>query len=266
MSSGYRHFAGLKGSKQLWVGADETAYVYTDVESAVDAAQSGDVVHIEPGTWSLTQELDISKSITIIGHGRCVINGGTAGIADRLVMLNKPASGTAATYMKFENIEFVNAYAADVIEIDNDGGSTGALYVDFVDCGFDAEATGLSLDVDQTTNTIDLFVRASSRLGLRKAMEGCNFALTKAASEVVIEGYDFGASVIALGAADVASIYSLINCQYESAAMTTGGAASIIFNAQGCAKVAGGAISAVLVGDFDATAASENLQAGALAV
>lgn len=262
--SGYKHYAGLVGSRIKTVGAESDVFNYTSLSDAVTAAIPGDIILLEPGTHTVSSEISIDKNISLVGMGDCIVSGA---VSDRLFMLNKPAAGTAETVMKFENIQFANSTAsADVFEIDNDGGGTGALRVEFVDCGFDAGTSGLSLDVDQTTNTIDLYVRVVSRLGLRRVMEGCNLALSKAASEVVIEGYDFGASVIALGTADVASVYSLINCQYESAAMTTGGAASVIFNAQGCAKVASAAIAAVGLADFDATVASENLQAGTLAV
>lgn len=267
MSSGYKYAAGLKSSKIKWVGSDPDTFVYTDISSAVSACDPGDVVIIETGTYSLSETLTLNKNITLVGAGDVTVNGGTAGIADRLIMVNKPAAGTATTTVKLENIKFVNANAsADVLECDNDGGGTGDMVLEAIDCGFDAGASGLSLDIDQTTNTINLYVRVASRLGLRRPMEGCNFALSKAASEVVIEGYDFGASVCALGTTDVASVYSWINCQFESAAFTSGGAASIIVNMQGCAKVASAAIAAVALTDLDATAASENLQAGTLAV
>lgn len=250
----------------LLVGASGSTYSYTSVATAVTAANAGDVVYLEPGSHTIATDttLTLDKNISIIGKGDCTVTGD---VADRLIMINKPSTGSSATTIRLENIKFNNDNAtADVIELDNDGGGTGALTFEAIDCGFDAGASGLSLDIDQTTNTIDTYVRVVSRLGLRRVMEGCNFDLTKAASEVVIEGYDFGASVIALGTTNVASVYTLINCQYESAAMTTGGAASIIFNAQGCAKVASSAITACLISDFDATAASENIQAGTIAV
>lgn len=261
--SGYKHYAGLVGSRIKTVGAEADVFNYTTLSDAVTAALPGDIILLEPGSHTVSSTITLNKNISLVGLGDCTVTGG---VADRLFMINKPAAGTTETIVKAENIKFVNTTAsADVFEIDNDGGATGQLTVEFIDCGFDAGTSGLSLDIDQTTNTIAMVVKVISRLGLRRVMEGCNFALSKAASEVVVEGYDFGASVIALGTADVASVYTLINCQYESAAMTTGGAASVIFNAQGCAKVASAAISAVLVGDFDATTASENLQAGTLA-
>lgn len=261
--SGYKHFAGLVGSKIKTVGVDADVFQYTTLASAVTAASPGDTILLEAGSHTVSSAITLNKNIHVVGLGDCTVTGG---VADRLFMVNKPAAGTTETIIRLENIKFVNTTAsADVFEIDNDGGGTGQLTVEYIDCGFDAGTSGLSLDVDQTTNTIALVVKVVSRLGLRRVMEGCNFALTKAASEVIVEGYDFGASVIALGTADVASVYTLVNCQYESAAFTTGGAASVVFNAQGCSKVASAALSAPLVGDFDATTASENIQVGTLA-
>ena len=129
-----------------------------------------------------------------------------------------------------------------------------------------AGASGLSFDIDQTTATINSYVSIAARLSEKLVIEGMNIDLSKAASHVIVEGYDFGSSVVALGTTNTAWIFELISCQFESAAFTSGGNASVITNAQACAKVTSGAIGAIALGDFDATVGSENLQAGTLAV
>jgi hypothetical protein len=252
MGNGYRHYAGLKGTKILQVGADETAFPYQTLEAALLDAQNGDVIYLEHGTYSLSAAQTIQRDLTIIGRGRVVIDGDTAGLAARLFMLNKPASGTAATYIRFENIIFENAFAAaDCVEIDTDGGASGAMYVDFINCSFDAEATGYALDVDQTTNTIDLYVNVIGRLGL--SLDNCSVALSKAASMFNVVGYDLGASVIATGATDVASIHQFQNCVFGSAAAVTGGATNVIYNYINCVNKSSGEVRNLNYADVDST-------------
>ncbi|MCK5347105.1 MAG: hypothetical protein KAR20_27035, partial [Candidatus Heimdallarchaeota archaeon] len=236
---GYRHYAGLKGSKIKTVGSDADIYQYTDLETCLSESQANDVIYIDDGTYSLTATNTINYNLTIIGRGNVIINGGTAGIADRLFMINKPASGTAVTTVTFENLQITNAYAAaDVFEIDSDGGGSSDLVCKFIDCGMSANA-GMAIDLDQTTNTVSEYIYV---VGNRfRPFDSCNFALSKAASEVHVSGYLLdNAEVFALGTADVASLYFWDNVIFSSAAFTSGGAASIIENATNCAKIASG--------------------------
>jgi len=266
MSTGYTHFAGMKSADIITVGPSKAADVvnYTSLTAAFDAMVPGGTMLIYSGTYSLAATETIDYDCDIIGIGNVTINGGTAGIEDRLFMLNKPPGGTAVTYQNFHNIKFVNAYAsADVFEIDNDGGGTGHYKPCFYDCSFDSNG-GLSFDVDQTTNTIAMYVYISGHRAAWVVLDGMNLALSMAASTVEVRGYDFGDQVIALGTTDVAAVYTLSDCQYESAAFITGGAASIIVNAMNCSKVTAAALVAPVIEDFDQTAASENIQTGVL--
>lgn len=257
--SGYTHFAGLKSSKLVTVGPQADVFNYTSVSDGIDALEPGGCLLIYPGTYSLSATKTINFSCSIIGIGDVVVNGGTAGIADRLLMVNKPGAGTASTTIYVENIQFTNAYAAaDVVEIDNDGGATGSLITKWVNCGFTSEATGVAIDLDQTTNTIDVFHYFIGRRD--RPFGSCNFALSKAASEVHVSGYQLdNDEAFALGTANVASLYFWSDIIFSSAAFTSGGAASIIENFFNCVKIASGAITAPGAGDFDATAASENI-------
>jgi hypothetical protein len=264
--SGYNFYSGLVGSKTVTLGSHADKFNFTNVNEAFAATKPGDILLVEAGTYSLTSAITVDYNLEVIGMGRVVFDGGTAGLANRLFMLNKPPTGTAITRITFRNIIFSNAYTgADCVEIDNDGGGTGAMKWKFFDCGFES-TSGLALDVDQTTNTIDMYGLVKGYRSKDLYLDSCNFALSKAASEITVEGYDlYNDQAFVLGAANVASIYNFISLIYSSSALTTGGAASVIENSIGCAKVSAGAISAVLVGDFDATAASENLQAGTIA-
>jgi len=267
MATGYNHFAGLKSADVITVGPTKAADVvnYTSIATAFDNMVPGGTMYIYPGTYSLSATETIDYPCNIIGIGDVTINGGTDGIENRLIMVNKPAAGTVATQIYVENIKFVNAYsAADAVEIDDDGGATGSLTTIWNMCGFSTNA-GLAFDIDQTTNTIDCYhyIYGARHLALD---DDCNFALTKAASEIHVSGYKLdGGETFILGSANVASLYFWDNIIYSSAALTSGGAASIITNFTSCAFIAAGAIAACDVAHYDATSASENSQAGTLA-
>lgn len=256
MASGYRHFAGLKGTKLIYVGADPTAYDYTDFATAYAAAQHGDVVYLESGTYSLSTAITFNKALTVIGLGRVIINGGTAGLNSALLSINVPATYSTDFRVSFENIIFQNAYAAAaVIGVNNNGGGAQDIYLDFKDCTIDAESTSTTaLSVAQATNTKDIFIRViSSKYDI---CDASTIALTKAGSSVTFINMDVG--VLALGTTNVASIINMYRCLYASAAQTSGGSASLIFNSWDSVKKNSGAIAAQALADFDATSASEN--------
>ena len=62
----------------LQVGADKQ---YTDIASAIVAANEGDVIEIDEGTYTLTATLSVSKDITLRGSGtgKTIIHGGWGG-------------------------------------------------------------------------------------------------------------------------------------------------------------------------------------------
>ena len=254
MSNGYKHYAGLQGTKIKTVGSDADAYQYTNLETAIAASQANDVIIIDDGTYSLTAANTINYNLTLIGRGTVNVNCGTAGLATRGFMLNKPAAGTANTLITFENIAFSNAHATgDVFEIDTDGGATGDMKVVFKDCSIDAGASAVSIDCDHTTATINLYLEVYGRGGL--TLDSMNLALAKAASHVYIEGYDMSAtaSVFTLGSGDVASIYQFRDCIFGSAAITSGGAASVLVSAINCVNETANVQRQLVDGDFDHT-------------
>ena len=58
ISDGYKHFSGLTGSKIQVVGSDGNIFNATDLQSALDAAQNDDVIYMEPGTYTVTTQID----------------------------------------------------------------------------------------------------------------------------------------------------------------------------------------------------------------
>lgn len=252
--SGYRLGASFDGSKIRLVGKDNSIFMFNDIQSAHDAAQNGDSIYIEPGTYTVTTALDFNKPITIYGMGGTGDVIIDSALATRTAMLNMPATGSAAAkYFKFRNIKFTNSSTGDAIEIDNDGGLAQAMYVDFQDCSF-VSTSGVAIDLDQTTTGQNIFINISGKKTLNY-MGASTFSIDKAGSVVNVENMEIG--VITLGAAAKAYILNIIDCAYISQAETTGGGAGALLNYIGNTYYTAAGLStaatAGLANDFDAT-------------
>jgi hypothetical protein len=258
-SQGYRHYAGTKGSKCIYVGADLNIYNYNNLADAVEAAQNYDTIFVEPGTYTLTETLLINKPISIkalAGINSVII---TSALTTRTINLINPVTGpAAATYNKFEGIKIMNTSTGDAIEIDNDGGIAQDMMVEFADCSIINSGGGLAIDLDHTTETKDIFLYVHGQKAFN-SISASDFGIEKAGSVVLIDNmYCTGA--FALGAVNVAWIFNMVHCLYASEAQTTGGSASLITNQVGNIYGASGFAAAVTAGDagdFDATAAAE---------
>lgn len=253
-SLGYRHYAGVKGSKEIYVGADTDIYNYSDLQTALNEAQYGDTIFIAPGTYTVTTAIDWSKPVTLYGMGMIgdVIIG--SALATRTVMLNMPATGSASSKtFKAYNIKFYNSSTGDALEIDNDGGLVQDMYIDFQNCSFVSDG-GVAIDLDQTTTTKDIFLNISGKKTLN-TIGASTLSPDKAGTKINIENMDCG--VFTFGNAAKAYIFNMFDCSYASQAQTTGGGAGALHNligntyytAAGQASVA----TAGLANDFDAT-------------
>lgn len=251
---GYRHYAGVKGSKEIYVGQDSNIYNYTDIQTALNEAQYGDTIFIAPGTYTVTTTIDWSKPVTLYGMGMIgdVIIG--SALTTRTVMLNMPATGSAsAKIFKAYNVKFYNSSTGDAIEIDNDGGLAQDMYIDFQNCSFVSDS-GVAVDLDQTTTTKDIFINISGKKTLNY-IGASTLSPDKAGSKINIENMDCG--VFTFGAAAKAYIFNMFDCSYASQAQTAGGGAGALHNLIGNTYyTAAGQLSAATAGlanDFDAT-------------
>lgn len=259
-AGGFRHYAGLAGTKQIYVGSDGSSYNYTSLADAVAAAQNNDCIFIEPGTYTLTAPLEITKPLTLKGLGGPNTAVITSALATYTILCTCPATGAVTTYNYFENLSIQNSSTGDCIELDNDAGSTGDMVVKFDDCSIINSGGGLAIDLDQTTATQDMFVYVSGQKCFH-TLSASNLGLTKADSTVAIENMMISDALV-YSATNVAYIITLDNCNVVSAASTTGGSASAICNYVSCTTMAtpwGGVAAASAGGDFDATAGSETL-------
>lgn len=251
---GFQHYSGLKGSNYITVGNNADVFNYTSLVTAIAEADNYQTILVAPGEYTLTATLSIVKPLTIIGMGGPNDTIITSALATRTVMLNVPAyaHGTSVTN-NFVNIKFANTSTGDCIEIDNDGGAAQDFYVNFEDCSF-ITAAGVGIDLDQTTETKDMFVTVTGKPCFH-SLAASTFDQEKAGSTLTIRGM-YCTGVFAFDTVAVASIFNMIQCIYMSDAQTTGGDAAKLHNlAANVYGVAGlsGAVTAGLANDFDAT-------------
>lgn len=259
MASGYRHYAGLKGSKVLHVGSDSSIYEYTTIQSAIDAAQNNDTIVLAPGTHTLTAQLTITKPVRMIGMGGSTSGAGTkvtcsSAVTGSMVDIDLIAQG-AAVEVYFENILFQHGVDnKDVFSIDNTNAAYATTYT-FERCSvlsYDAASTGEAIDLDHTTAGKAQILQIFGSGRCHKF--GCvNFAVADAADVLdignVYMSEDGCASAIITPAVNKAAIIRLQNVLFKTATKgVTGGHASQTIVAYGCATESVGA--ALVTGDL----------------
>lgn len=250
---GYRFAAGLKGSNIIRVGADTDIFNFSTIQEAVDVAKKGDLILVEPGTYTLTTALTVDNEVTIKGVGA---TGGvivTSALTTRTVLVKQPAAAVgAATVIKFENISFINSSTGNALEIDTNGGADLPMYVDIYKCNITNTSTGYAIYSKKTTDVLLYINIAGSGAHL---LGKSYFTEAKAADEVnIFNMYCTGAFTLDAGA--VASVFNMMNCLYTSTAQTTGGGAGKLLNYCGNIYGASGPAGALTKGvntDFDAT-------------
>lgn len=251
---GYRYSAGLKGSKFITVGRDPDIFNYTSLATAVSEADNGQVILIEPGTWTLTATLSIDKPLILMGTGGPNDTVITSALATRTVMLNVPAYLYGAEVVnRFVNLKITNSSTGDGIEIDNDGGAAQNLSVTFENCTITSKS-GVAMDLDQTTTSKDIFLNVSGDPALHE-IGASTLDQTKATSYILITGMKCG--VFTLSNTNVASIFNMIHCVYATQAETLTGHASkfenYVGNLYGATSYLSAALTKGAAGDFDAS-------------
>lgn len=253
--SGYKHYAGLEGSKVITCGADTDIYNTNDIQSALDLVATGGTVWVEPGTYTLTAYLDWHKPCTIMSLSDTAEVVITSALTTRTCKLNMPATGTAAaTYFRAVNIKFDNSSSGNGLDIDNNGGLAQSQYIQLRGCSF-TSTSGNGISHAQTTSTQAQYITITGNPWIND-MAASTIALTKAASVFTIFGMNL-TGALTIGTTAVASILNVQHCFYYSQAQTAGGGAGQLHNMIGntyfTAGVGGSAATGGLSSDFDAT-------------
>lgn len=252
---GYRHYAGLKGTKTLNVGKDASAFSYTDIQSALDAAQANDCLVVHPGTYTASAQLTVTKPIRMVGLGGPAVCKLTCDSDVTGSMIDiELAAQSAASEVYFEGLCFEQGNDnLDVFSVDN-ASVAQTLDIKFVNCDIkvlDAASTGNAIDLNHITvaQIINLSV-----VGSRSNQVDCVDIVPGNASDVYLfEGVymteNGNASAIISSAADKACIFRLHEVKFKTALKAlTGGHASQTVVAYGCCTESVGA--ALVTGDL----------------
>ena len=122
--------SGTSCASPGFVGSSGTA-----IQSAIDAANSGDAVRICAGTYSISTRLEVAKSLTIEGDGASVTTLDGLGTTQIMIIQDNnltPNSGSEIT-VDVIGLSFINGYAAAVPGVGEcvDGNRCGgAIYIE----------------------------------------------------------------------------------------------------------------------------------------
>lgn len=261
MSEGYKFYSGYNGSNIITVGSEPSVYQYakTELQTAINACPEGGLVILESGTYTLTSFLTVYKPITIICEDSWRGAEITSALSTQTVKVNVPAtSGNTSITVNFKNITFNNTHAAAGynIAIDNNGGAALPLYVNFEKCTFSQTGTkGIQI--------------AQSAVALGTELEYISF--TKCITQTIALAHPLANDqfnmyqcringLISMSAEATASVYNLIDCEYDLAVPTDGGNAAQKTNIVGPIYNAGGGGGALTKG-----AAADFTDLGAIA-
>lgn len=250
--SGYRHFSGLKGTKELHVGHDASAYEYTTINAAVAAAQANDTIVLAPGTHTIVEKVIINKPLRMVGLGHPTVTCSSDVTADMFEV--ELVAQDAACEVYFQDIKFIHAVDnVDVFDVDNT--TVGQVFtLRFVNCDvmvLDEASTGNALDLNHSEATDAMILKM---VGTRANTVNCvDIDCGNASDEFIFEGVymseNGNASAIIADATDVACITRLHEVKFKTATKgVTGGHASQTIVAYNCCTESVGA--ALVTGDL----------------
>jgi hypothetical protein len=259
--NGYRIFAGLKGSKIITVGADESVFNHTDIQSAVDAAQNNDVILIEPGTYTLTTKLTINKPLSLIGlrpagdKGVIITSGATLG--SEVVLINSVNICGTAEFM-LSNIYFLGAdLDQNVVKIDNAAMGNYKTKVRFENCILevgDGATAGYALYVAHTLTGTDNEIQVKMEGERWHQIHGIYFTVADDHDSLGITHHRItngtAATAIVTNAGDYTFYCDLFGCTVPHEDAMSGGHATQVVRSLHTVSIAGNTYAAADTNDF----------------
>jgi hypothetical protein len=135
-STFYVAASGSVGNGTSCASPDFVGATGTAIQSALDAASSGNTVHICEGTYSISTRLEVTKSLTIEGDGASSTTLDGLGTTQIMIIQDNdltPNSGSEIT-VNVNSLGFVNGYVTAISGVSGDctDGSTcgGAIYIE----------------------------------------------------------------------------------------------------------------------------------------
>lgn len=242
MGTGYEFGSQLSGTKILYVGKSESHFMYQDIASAISDANHGDVILVEPGTYTLTTKISLTKCLTIKGLGAqdAVKITSANDIGSELLSINVPTAYGADCKMYFENLYFLGADTDQhVIAVNNNGGAAQDLYLYFDNCTVSlasAAATGHGVYISHTTTS----------KGIKAYFSGCGREVIQAVYMLVKSTADYLSfnnvilsksdtlKAVKTSADNVAANFFFKNCIVPHENATEGGHASQLLAVLSC--------------------------------
>jgi len=228
-ANGYRLFAGLKGSKMITVGADESIYNYNNIADAVAAAQNNDTIYLAPEVHTLTAIVTINKPLRFVGWGgssskcqvTCSATLGTAMFAIELV------AQSAAAEVYFQDIRFQHAQTGyDVFTVNNTAVAQ-TLSVVFQSCDVLTYAASASYGVNISHATAGQIITLDMGSSRHHSVSTVNFTAKNAGDRVRFYGMvlreEGNASACIQSADALAAGIELWGCLGTATKMTSGG-------------------------------------------
>jgi hypothetical protein len=132
------HYVAASGSVGDGSSCASPSYVgatHAPIQAALNAANSGDTVHVCSGTYAITTRLEITKTLTLTGDGATTTTLDGGGTTQILIVqdasINDATSGDEIT-ATVSNLSFVNGNATDFLgngaECDNGNRCGGAIF------------------------------------------------------------------------------------------------------------------------------------------
>jgi hypothetical protein len=248
MGTGYEFGSLLSGSKQIYVGKSEPHYQYQTIDAAIDAANHGDVIFIEPGTYTVSSKLSIAKNLafrSLDARGGVIITS-SATIGTAIVGINVPTQYGSTFVVSFEGITFQGADTdKNVIDVDNNGGAAQNMELYFHRCNVlfaNATDTGIGVNIDHTTTSKSIKCWFT---GTGKESIQCVDLLAKNAGDAlyfnnVILLASSTLKAVATSADNIAAEINFRSCILPLANATSGGHASQLVISLGNYAVTGG--------------------------
>ncbi|MGD9128890.1 MAG: right-handed parallel beta-helix repeat-containing protein [Candidatus Woesebacteria bacterium] len=137
----------------------------TTIADAISNASAGDVIFIVPGTYSLSSNLSIDKSLTLLGAGRdaTIVNGVDGSEATISIV-----DGVSDVQIKNMSITNAGSGSTDHViqKLDNTAGGTGENYL-FENLEISGGYRGIYMEDGDQTSIINCYIHDTGNIGVQ---------------------------------------------------------------------------------------------------
>jgi len=247
--AGFRKFY-QKLVAPLYSGASTTSNIVrvntvAKLQAAVVAQKANQIIQIEPGSYTLTADLDIPLAATggvLEGLGQVSITGAAG--EDSAILVN-PAVGTATFEYTLKNIDGVQGGADKVGLLVKNTAIKKKIIIYLKGTTLYSNGSGNALTVTGTdaSNAIRIYAQGNGA-----GWDAVSITTANAGDKYFFYGINFE-DTFAGSVTDLATQYKFINCELIHAGMT-GGHATNVVNCVNCWTIETTAVAVVDSGEF----------------